>query len=114
MKYIITESQYDLLLEDSPLLWIKRRLTYDSMEKFINDGEINFPTLCDDFDDEYEYADGVIKWAVDDFLTSNEDAFMDEMYDELHEIVVDKCRDWFGDYLIEIYINTCNEDEDLD
>ena len=76
--------------------------TYENMKNYISDGEINFPTLCDDFGDEFEYADSVIKWAVDDFLTSNEDVFLDEIYDEVHEIVVDKCKDWFGEYLLNI------------
>ena len=110
MKYIISESQYNLLSESSTLLWVKRRVTYENMKNYISDGEINFPTLCDDFGDEFEYADSVIKWAVDDFLTSNEDAFLDEIYDEVHEIVVDKCKDWFGEYLLNIYRDTCTEE----
>ena len=111
MKYIISESQYNLLSESSTLLWVKRRVTYENMKNYISDGEINFPTLCDDFGDEFEYADSVIKWAVDDFLTSNEDVFLDEIYDEVHEIVVDKCKDWFGEYLLNIYRDTCTEED---
>lgn len=110
MKYIISESQYNLLTESSTLLWVKRRVTYESMKKYISDGEINYPTLCDEFGDEFEYADSVIKWAVDDFLSSNEDVILDDMYDEVYEIVVDKCKDWFGEYLFEIYRETCSEE----
>jgi hypothetical protein len=108
-KYIISETQYKLLVEDYHLR-LKRRLTYNSMKKHINDGEINFPTLCDDFEDEFEYADNVIQWATDDFLYSNEDVFFDDMYDEVHEIVVEKSKVWFGEYLFEIYRNTCPEE----
>jgi len=64
MKYIITESQYNLLVENY-LSWLKRRVNPESMKKYITTAEINFPTLCDDFGDEFEYADNVIRWAVD-------------------------------------------------
>jgi hypothetical protein len=112
MKYTITESQYNLLIENSALLWVKRRLTYETMKEYIMNGELNFPQLCDVFGDEFEYADIVIGWAVDDFLTSNEDAFLDEMYDEVYDVVVDKCKWWFGEYLMEIYKSTCPEEND--
>ena len=85
MKYILTESQFALLSEDIDMQRLKRRMTYDSMVKFINKAEIDFPTLCDDFSDEFEYADNVIGRAVDDFLTVDEDVFMAERYDELYD-----------------------------
>lgn len=109
-NYIISESQYALILEQFDIR-LRRRLNYETLEKFIHDGEINFPTLCDDFGDEFEYADNVISWAADDFLTSNEDVFLDEMYDDVHDIVVDMCKDWFGEYLLDVYRNTCSEEE---
>ena len=103
MKYILTESQFALLSEDIDIQRLKRRMSYESMQKFINNAEMDFPTLCDDFGDEFEYADNVISRAVDDFLTADdENSFMSERYDELHNIVYDTCKDWFGDYLIEI------------
>ena len=114
MKYIITESQYNLLVENSALLWVRRRMTYENMKEYIMNGELNFPTLCDDFGDEFEYADNVIAWAVDDFLTSREEAFLDEMYDEVYEVIVDKCKECFGNYLMEIYKSTCPEEENDD
>lgn len=115
MKYILTESQFALLSEDIEMQRLKRRVTYENMEKFINKAEIDFPTLCDDFVDEFEYADNVISRAVDDFLTEDEDVFTSERYDELYDIVHEICKDWFGDYLIEIFMNTCpEEDEDDD
>jgi hypothetical protein len=114
MKYILTESQLALLFEDIDIQRLKRRMTYENMEKFINKAELDFPTLCDDFSDEFEYADNVISRAVDDFLTADEDVFTSERHDELYYIVYDKCKDWFGEYLIEIFMNTCpEEDEDM-
>jgi hypothetical protein len=112
MKYILTESQFALLFEDITMQRLKRRMTYENMEKFITNAEIDFPTLCDDFGDEFEYADNVISQAVYNFLTADEDVFMSERYDELHDIVSNTCKDWFGDYLIEIYVSTCQEEDD--
>ena len=112
MKYILTESQFALLSEDIDMQRLKRRMTYDSMVKFIHKAEIDFPTLCDDFSDEFEYADNVIGRAVDDFLTVDEDVFMAERYDELYDVVYDTCKDWFGDYLLEIYMSTCTEEDE--
>jgi hypothetical protein len=110
MKYIVTESQYKLLIESREMNWFKRRANKESMEKYITDGEINYPTLCDDFGDEFDYADNVINWAVDEFMTINEDMFLDDKFDEVNETLVDMCKEWFGEYLFEIYRNTCTEE----
>lgn len=112
MKYIITESQYKVLTE-SNYLGLKRRLTYDVMEPLIWNAELDFPQLCDDFGDEFEFADNVISRAVDNFLTVDE-KFMDSLgdeYDEIYDFVHDWTKDHFGEYLLDIYRNTCEEYE---
>ena len=91
-------------------IWLRRRLGEDNLERFIGDAIQQQPTPCEDFGDEFEYADSVINWAVDDFLSSNEDVILDDRYEEVHEIVLDKCKDWFGEYLFEIYRETCAEE----
>ena len=117
MKYIITESQYQLLIETSSIIRIKRRTNKETMKGFITQGEINYPMLCDDFNDEFEYADYVISYAVDefmamdDFITNDDDIFSDEKYDEIVSILTNMCRDWFGEYLFEIYRETCSEND---
>jgi hypothetical protein len=110
-KYIVTESQMKLLLENDTMLWIKRRATKNFMFDFIQKAEIEFPTLCDDFENELDYASNVIRWAIDDFLTIDEEMFLDDRYDEVSDILTELCKDWFGDYLIEIYRNTCTEED---
>jgi hypothetical protein len=109
-RYIITESQYKLLTESREMNWFKRRANKESMKQYITNAEINFPTLCDDFGNEFDYADNVIKWAIDEFMTINEDMFLDDKFDEFNEILVDMCKEWFGEYLFEIYRNTCTEE----
>ena len=110
MKYIITETQYKLLTESIPL-GLKRRLSDENVEKFVNLAEQEFPTLCSDFSDEFEYGDAVINSASDGLLMSD-DAFFDTLgdnYDDLHEFVRDYIKQKFGEYLLNIYRVTCAE-----
>lgn len=109
MNYIISENQLKLLIESNPMMWVKRRVTRDVLEKYLRDAEQHFPNLCDEFSDEFDYSQHIIQWAVDDFLTSNEDIFLGDDYDEISEKVVDMCKKWFGQEQMEIYINTCLE-----
>ena len=110
MRYIITESQLNLLIESDPMVRLKRRANKENLTPFIQKAEVEFPTLCDDFADEFEYASNVIRWAIDDFMTIDEDIFLDEKYDDIHNILTDLCKDWFGEYLFEIYKETCSEE----
>ena len=111
MKYIISESQLKLLTEDYKIR-LRRRLTKDNLKSYIQNGELDFPTLCDDFNDEFDYADNVIRVAIDDFLTEDEE-FLDSLsddYDDVHSHVTDIVKDWYGEYLLEIYRMTCTEE----
>lgn len=110
MKYLITESQYNLLVE-SMTLCLKRRLNTNNFERFIFKAEMDFPQLCYDFRDEFDYADAVIGRAADDFLMEDESFFdsLGESYDDIHEYVVDFAKEHFGDYLLEVYQSTCEE-----
>ena len=109
-KYLITESQLEFLTENDALMWVRRRANKETLQKYITDAEMYFPTLCDDFTDEFEYADNVIRYGIDDFLTTNEDMFLDELYDDVFETLRVMCKDWFGDYLMNIYKQTCQEE----
>ena len=97
--------------ESIGLNWIKRRVNQEFMEHYIWKSEENYPMICDDFGDEFDYADNVIEGAVNDFLTIQEETFLDDRYDEIHDILIEKCKDWFGEYLFEIYRTTCSENE---
>ena len=110
MKYIITEQQYKMLTESDSMNWVKRRANKESMKKYITNAEINFPTLCDDFNDEFEFADGIINYAVDEFMTIDEDMFLDDKFDEVNEIITGMCEEWFSEYLFDIYRTTCSEE----
>ena len=109
MKYILTESQFALLTEDIDIQRLKRRMSYESMVKFINNAELDFPTLCDDFSDEFEYADNVISRAIDDLLLEDEEIMnrLGDKYDEVNDLMVDHCKDLFGEELFDLYRDTC-------
>ena len=109
-KDIEKKSRLDFLNESDAMNWVKRRANKESMKQYITDAEINFPTLCDDFGDEFDFADNVIDYAVDKFMTTDEDMFLDDKFDEVNEIIVDMCKQWFGEYLFDIYRTTCSEE----
>jgi hypothetical protein len=91
---------------------IKRRANQKTLEKYITKGEINYPTLCDDFEDGYEYADAVIDYAIYKLLDEfDEDIYDEDYYDDVMDYLRKLCRDEFGQYLIDIYENTCREEE---
>lgn len=113
MKYIITERQHRFLIEQEIPNWFKRRFNAASMEEYITKAEINHPMLCDDFNDGFEYADKVITDAVRDFMTIDEDIFDDERYDEWEETLIDMCKEKFGERLFEVYVTTCQEDDEM-
>ena len=87
MKYIITESQLELLSENEAIMWVKRRINKDILGEYVREAEMQFPLLCEDFGDEFEYSDNVIRWAVDDFLTTREDMFLDDLYDSMDSLL---------------------------
>ena len=90
---------------------IKRRANKQSLEKYITDGEINYPTLCDDFEDGYDYADAVIDYAIYKLIDEfDEDIYDKDYYDDVMDYLRNFCRDEFGKYLIDIYETTCTEE----
>ena len=91
---------------------IKRRANRQTLEKYITEGEINYPTLCDDFEDGYEYADAVIDYAIYKFLGEfDEDIDEEDYYSDIMDYLRNLCRDEFGQYLIDIYKMTCIEED---
>ena len=106
MKYIITESQYELLKEYNIPLHIRRRANKETLKHFISLGEMNFPTLCDDFSDGYEYSDGVIEYAVTELIEDMED---EVYYNDVMDYLLSLCRELFQDYLVQVYNETCKE-----
>ena len=91
---------------------IKRRANELTMKEYITKGELQYPTLCDDFEDEYEYAGAVIDYGLDEFLYEvNDDIFDEDYYSDVMDYLRNLCRNLFGQYLIDIYERTCTDEE---
>lgn len=110
MKYIITEKQSALLSESDHMLWVRRRMNKRTLGEYIDEAEQIYPMMCEDFKYDYEYMDEVINFAVSDFLTTHEEMFMDDNYDEVNEMLTNMCKKWFGEGLLETYRITCMEE----
>jgi hypothetical protein len=89
---------------------IKRRANRETLKEYIFKAEIEYPTLCDDFEDEYEYADAVIDYAVDKLLDDVDDNIFEQDYiSDVMDYLRSMSRIFFGQYLIDIYKTTCSE-----
>ena len=109
MKYIITESQYKLLFESSLMDRLKRRVNKESFKRYIFDMMEDFPDLCGDYADEYEYSNNIIAMAIEHFFAVNEDYFTENSYEEFIDIIFPLCQNWYGDDLMEVYVLACQE-----
>jgi hypothetical protein len=113
MKYIINESQYRLLNEQDQdwEMWFKRRFNIESLKFFIDKAIADEPSPCDEYEDEFDYAENRIDWAITDFLSTSEEFYNSEEYDEYHSILTDLCKEWFAEKLFDDYRSTCDEDD---
>ena len=118
MKYIITESQYHLIIDGTVFARIKRRFNREYLTEFI-EGAIEDEDAyepCSEYDDGYEYADEVIRKAINNFLYSlaSEIELTPESFEETEEILVDLSKDWFEDSLMESFEQNCSDDEEYE
>jgi hypothetical protein len=89
---------------------LKRRVNKESFERYILETQAEWPTLCDDFEDEYEYSDNIISMSIEHFFTVNEDDFTMNEYEEFVDRIFLMCRNWYGDDLMETYLSACGDD----
>ena len=109
MKYIISESQYQLLLESKIPLWIKRRTSEEGLKPYIMEGEREYPMLCSDFDHALDFSEAVIQFAVDAIIWDYDDNFEnDDRYSNTMDYLKSFCRTHFEEYLKNIYTETCS------
>ena len=88
---------------------IRRRLNKDTLSKLIFEFAYSEVSLCLDFDDEYDYADSVIDEVIDEIISdSGIDVFEEDYYSDLLDYTRELCRNWFGESLMNIYMETCD------
>ena len=111
MKYIISESQYQLLLESKIPPFIRRRATVESLKDYIAEGEVEYGMLCEDFDTESEYSDAVIRYAIESIIKEYDsnfyNIFANHEYDDVYDYLRLICKKYFEENLKNIYIETC-------
>jgi hypothetical protein len=126
MKYIITESQYKILLEEQdsedrefykmlknlfkkggikPPNEFKRRMSDDFTDDYIHylinkEMEENDPN---DFSDEFEFADNIISWVVQGLNLPDE---IDE------DDVINYLKDNYSDSIFDYHMSNSDDDED--
>lgn len=111
MIYLISESQQKVLLESDFRNFIRRRANPETMTKFVRANMVADDSgICEEFMDEYEFADTVLDGAVDDMLAEFSGSYVDhpdynDILDELNMIFREKYRE----DLIDIYNHHCYE-----
>ena len=94
------------MTEDKDDLFLRRRTS--TIKKLIDK---NIEEVNDEggygFSDEYEFADNIISWVVQDLTTSD---YSDHDYDKLTDLI----KDEFGEYILSQYVEEDFDDEDDD
>ena len=112
MRYIITESQYKLIMEENIPSSIRRRTDKETLDHYINLGIMNYPTLCDDFDNPHAYVNDVVDYAIFELIYDINDEMENKDYfyrvlNYLREVFLNL----YEDKLIEDYNFTCIENK---
>ena len=97
--------------------FLSKRSNEIDLEKYITAGEIEYPIICENYGDEYDYADVIIKYTLDRLISEFISSGGSIEYDNQEDInaidnFIDLCKDIFGDYLLDVYRSTCS-DEDI-
>jgi hypothetical protein len=103
-----TEGEMEEQISPEQIMYYKRRgIVYSNILSFIEAAKGDFD-MCQDFGDEFEYADNVITSALDSFFIETEQELHSDFYFEVHDL----CKDWFGDDLITEYMEECGGQEE--
>jgi len=98
-----TEGEMEEQISPEEMLKYKRRgITFGNVLSFIEAARGYFD-MCNDFSDEFEYADNIISAALTDLFNQTEQDLDSDFYYEVHDL----CKDWFGDDLITEFVEEC-------
>jgi hypothetical protein len=102
-----TEGEMEEQAPEDMMRYKRRGIIYKNLLTFIEYEKDQFDT-CQDFGDEFEYADNIITAALDSFFIETEQELHSDFYFEVHNL----CKDWFGDDLITEYMEECGGQEE--
>lgn len=109
MKYLFGYKPGRVISEqDNTPIEIRRRIPEIS-QKFdeMLDSPDNNPN---DFSDEFEYADNIISWTLDELISDTNDNYYEDNRDE----IVDFIKNMYGDFLFDRYYSEVNDDDDYE
>jgi len=109
MKYLFGYKPGRVISEqDNTPIEIRRRIPEIS-QKFdeMLDSPDNNPN---DFSDEFEYADNMISWTLDELISDTNDNYYEDNRDE----IVDFIKNMYGDFLFDRYYSEVNDDDDYE
>lgn len=112
MKIKLTESELvnmvKMIIEDSDDLMSRMKRRQGELSNLVQkqvDQEDNNP---DNFGDEFEYADNILSWALDEFIDQPGNEWLEDRRDDL----LDYAKEEFGDQLFDLYYSSTSEEED--
>jgi len=112
MKIKLTESELvnmvRMIIEDSDDLMSRMKRRQGELSNVVQkqvDQEDNNP---DSFSDEFEYADNILSWALDEFIDQPGNEWLEDRRDDL----LDYAKEEFGDQLFDLYYSATSEEED--
>jgi hypothetical protein len=98
-----TEGEMEEQISSEQIMYYKRRgIVYSNVLSFIDAAKGEFD-MCQDFGDEFEYADNIITSALSDFFVQIGEDLDSDFYYEVHDL----CKDWFGEDLITEFVEEC-------
>jgi hypothetical protein len=109
MKYLITESQHELLNRRIPS-WIRRRATKEYLEVWIDGEDMLDRDYCDSFMDADSYMESVIEFAIQDMLQDKGEGIEEEeYYSDVMDFLRNRAEMLFGERLRDKYNNMCGK-----
>jgi hypothetical protein len=112
MKIKLTESELinivKMIIEDSDDLMSRMKRRQGELSNLVQK-QVEQETT-DNFEDEFEYADNILSWALGEFIEQPGNEWMEDRRDDL----LDYAKEEFGDQLFDIYYSETSEEEDDD
>ncbi len=91
--------------QDNTPIEIRRRMPQisKSFDEMLDSPDNN----PNDFSDEFEYADNMISWTVDELVFNTDDSYYEDNEDDVRDFI----KDMYGDFLFDRYYSEVNDDD---
>ena len=111
MKIKLTESDLvrmvRLMVEDIDDLMSRMKRRQGELTNLV-EKQVEIETNPDNFSDEFEYADNILSWALDEFIEQPGNEWLEDRRDDL----LDYAKEEFGDQLFDIYYGMVGDEEE--